>query len=94
MTKEEIITQIEDLARDAKGRIDPEDPEDVFRKDYEALTEAIRILKEARHGKWVRRVYVDPQGGEWTTWKCNLCGRVEVLKEPYCSCGAKMDLEE
>ncbi len=55
MTKFEIITQLEDLARDAKGRIDPEDPEDVFWKDFKALTEAIRILKEARHGKWVRR---------------------------------------
>lgn len=45
MTKEEIITQLEDLACDAKGRIDPEDPKDVFRKDSEALTEAAEILK-------------------------------------------------
>lgn len=45
MTKEEIITQLEDLARDANGRIDPEDPEDVFRWDYEALTEATEIIK-------------------------------------------------
>ena len=44
MTNFEIIAQLEDLARDAKGRIDPEDPEDVFRKDYEALTEVVKIL--------------------------------------------------
>lgn len=51
MTKEEIITQLEDLARDAKARIDPEDSEDVFRRDYEALTGAVEILKGGKR-KW------------------------------------------
>ena len=46
MTNFEIIAQLEDLARDAKGRIDPEDPEDVFRRDYEALTEAGVLLMQ------------------------------------------------
>ena len=23
-------------------------------------------------------------------YKCNLCGRIEGKKEPYCNCGAKM----
>ena len=40
----EIITQLSALAADAKGRIDPEDPDDVFLKDYEALTCAMKIL--------------------------------------------------
>ncbi len=48
----------------------------------------------AVHGKWVSEVYIDPQGGEWTKYKCNLCGNVEYKKYPYCTCGAKMDLED
>lgn len=97
MTKKEIITQIEDLARDAKARIDPEDSEDVFRRDYEALTGAVEILKEARHGKW-GRCYED-----WRHQiegdKCSICGfehyGTSIAHYHYCpNCGAKMDLEE
>lgn len=55
MTNFEIITQLEDLARDAKGRIDPEDPEDVFRKDHEALTEAVKILNAENKQNHVSR---------------------------------------
>lgn len=46
------------------------------------------------HGKWISEVYIDPQGIEWNGYKCNLCGNVEYKKYPYCTCGAKMDLEE
>lgn len=46
------------------------------------------------HGKWIKEIYIDPQGGEWTKYKCNLCGNIEFLKYPYCTCGAKMDLED
>lgn len=51
MTIPEIVAQLEDLARDAKARIDPEDSEDVFRRDYEALTGAVEILKGGKR-KW------------------------------------------
>lgn len=44
------------------------------------------------HGRWVKEVYVDPYGADWTRYHCSLCGRVEIKKEPYCNCGAKMDL--
>ena len=27
-------------------------------------------------------------------YRCSECGRIENEKEPYCNCGAKMDLEE
>ena len=43
------------------------------------------------HGEWVKEVYIDPYGADWTKYRCNLCGRVEIKKEPYCNCGAKMD---
>lgn len=45
------------------------------------------------HGRWVKEVYVDPCGAEWTKYHCSLCGRVEIRKDPYCNCGAKMDGE-
>ena len=46
------------------------------------------------HGQWEDDVYTDPYGGKWTKYRCSLCGRIEVVKEPYCNCGAKMDLED
>lgn len=46
------------------------------------------------HGRWVKEVYRDPYGADWTKYHCSLCGRVEIKKEPYCNCGAKMDLKE
>ena len=27
-------------------------------------------------------------------YRCSECGRIEEYKEPYCNCGAQMDLEE
>lgn len=45
------------------------------------------------HGKWISRVYIDTCGADWTSYCCSLCGRIEIKKEPYCHCGAKMDLE-
>ena len=46
------------------------------------------------HGRWKKEVYVDPYGADWTRYRCSLCRRVEIRKEPYCNCGAKMDGEE
>ena len=43
------------------------------------------------HGKWLKEVYRDPYGADWTRYVCSLCGRIEIKKEPYCNCGAKMD---
>lgn len=43
------------------------------------------------HGEWLKEVYRDPYGADWTRCVCSLCGRVEIKKEPYCNCGAKMD---
>lgn len=48
-----------------------------------------------RHGRWKPVLE-----GVWNLptpicvgWSCSLCGRYEQYKEPYCNCGAKMDLE-
>lgn len=46
------------------------------------------------HGRWVKEIYRDPYGAIWKKYHCSLCGRVEIKKESYCNCGAKMDLME
>ena len=56
---------------------------------------------EVVHGRWLPDMEEfddDPavgiRGGVFQTgWKCSICGRTEQTKEPYCNCGAKMDLE-
>lgn len=67
-----------------------------------SLTDAINQTPAAdvepvRHGKWrlVRRMAAC---GEY---ECSVCGRIETFgcfnkpeNNPYCHCGAKMDLEE
>lgn len=45
MNKKEIISQLKSLQREAKTHIDKEDGNDIFRADYEALEEAIKIIE-------------------------------------------------
>lgn len=58
-----------------------------------------------RHGRWVPEIHHtylpveyddagDPILHEYTSYRCSLCGREEVKKEPYCHCGARMDKED
>ncbi len=51
-------------------------------------------VEEVKHGKWLD-VIADNIGGVRISglvgYKCSLCGREEISKEPYCNCGAKMD---
>lgn len=64
-----------------------------------AETADVRVV---RHGKWlpIKAWFDDDYAIEsdneryQTSWKCSLCGRIELIKELYCHCGAKMDLEE
>ena len=44
-----------------------------------------------RHGRWIERSDKDIISMTHP-YVCNLCGGVEMMKEPYCNCGAKMDL--
>ena len=45
------------------------------------------------HGEWKPFMeWFEDEGVEkQTCWVCSICGRVEVQKEPYCNCGARMD---
>lgn len=42
------------------------------------------------HGRWIKNTGLSG----WPRYTCNLCGRSEPNREPYCHCGAKMDLED
>jgi hypothetical protein len=53
------------------------------------------------HGKWIQsqRLHGNPGweiGRCWAeiVYQCSICGRVSTQKEPYCNCGARMDLED
>lgn len=48
-------------------------------------------VEPVRHGRWIERSDKDIISMTHP-YICNLCGRVEMMKEPYCNCGAKMDL--
>ena len=60
---------------------------DVFRALREASTADVAPVV---HGEWIER---SDKGilNMRCPYMCNICGRVEELKEPYCNCGAKMD---
>ena len=46
-----------------------------------------------RHGRWITKQEKDTFAGYLYSYECSECGRVEQCKEPYCNCGAKMDLK-
>ena len=61
-------------------------------------------VREVIHGKWIEHEfesiipYQEDENGDvvmhkYISYKCNLCGRTESKQEPYCNCGAKMNLE-
>ena len=47
-------------------------------------------VEPVRHGVWIER---SDKGilNMRCPYMCNICGRVEAVKEPYCNCGARMD---
>lgn len=53
---------------------------------------------DVRHGEWVRTTRAPKSTDGYYFWNapletvfvCSECGRVELVEEPYCNCGAKM----
>lgn len=75
---------------------------DFFRFIIRQIRKAPTIDPESirPHGQWVEYdCYKCNSDGEpviktATVLVCSVCGREERYREPYCHCGAKMDLEE
>lgn len=42
------------------------------------------------HGEWIEDELEYPEEVIFR-YKCSECGRTELVKEPYCHCGARMD---
>lgn len=83
--KSEILHKINDLDQTWEYGMAVKDIYDMIKKEPAA------DVAPVVHGHWEKEVYVDPYGADWTRYHCSLCGRVEIKKEPYCNCGAKMD---
>ena len=53
-------------------------------------------VEVVRCGEWTADIQkiTTPAGIEFdgqVGYKCSVCGRTEISREPYCNCGAKMD---
>ena len=72
--------------------------------DYESGFKVLGMIEqeltadvaEVKHGKWLDNVEKTTTVAGVTKdfaigYRCSLCGRTEINKEPYCNCGAKMD---
>lgn len=72
--------------------------------DSSRMMEAIRCIPAADvapvvHGEWIRcnaSLLTHCQCGAYPVnlawYRCSVCGRTAPKKEPYCHCGARMDL--
>lgn len=68
---------------------------DVLHKSDESKTEFVPV--SVVHGVWVDCIESGTTVAGITArglvgYKCSVCGRYEGKKEPYCNCGAKMDI--
>lgn len=74
----------------------------MLKEMYQDKTEECPYIKnkadfvEVKHGEWIDNIKVISTVGmadikALVGYRCSVCGREEVAKEPYCNCGAKMD---
>lgn len=64
---------------------------DVLKKISKWLEEEPALdYAPVRHGEWIEDELEYPEEVIFR-YKCSECGRTELVKEPYCHCGARMD---
>lgn len=107
--RNDLIRKLEDdLANDINmynSHIDKEIRDDkiCFACDVLASAPAADV-REVVYAKWIEDEfeslipYEEDEDGnpvmhKYMRYKCSICGRNRKRKEPYCNCGAKMDLE-
>ena len=89
----QILLKMRDncVPKDSDAYDDPERME-----KYKALNVVINIINNPSllmsHGKWIEVGSYDEDGYYDVEYKCSECDRFECTKQPYCHCGAKMDL--
>lgn len=47
---------------------------------------------EVKHGYWIETYIYSLDPHDRIRYKCSVCGRIEEYSEPYCNCGARMDM--
>lgn len=72
MTIDEIISSLEDQAKDRDSSVDEDDPDCIFRKDAQALREAIDLLENLT-GE-VAAAKRDIAALLWLDGQCQYCG--------------------
>ena len=85
----------EDVVRDPQNLTADEVRQTLLRFEKAINSVSFADVATVRHGRWKPVLE-----GVWNLptpvlvgWRCSECGRTEQEKEPYCNCGAKMDLE-
>ena len=92
LTDKELIAHLRGIISDLREF----DRYSGYQSTLNGLEEDVGLLIEridpVVHGRWIDR---SDKGVISMThpYVCNRCGRVEMLKEPYCNCGARMDGE-
>lgn len=99
MNKQEILSQLRDLAWHCESMADPFDRDNIWRRDCEALHQAGNYIERYMRDDDVER---QPKVASWIemldytspTWRCSRCNKHTDEKTKYCpQCGAEMTEE-
>ena len=79
---------------------------ETYRKLREYSQKVDKVIKSVpaadvapvRRGKWIQHYEPYDTGEEWAEapygFECSECGRCEAEKEPFCNCGAKIEVND
>jgi len=109
MNKQEILSQLRDLAWHCESMADPFEKDNIWLRDCEALHEAIKYVEKYKRDDEVER---QPKTAHWADYKtevvkeykgdriiaqsfqCSRCSEWALEKAKYCPhCGAEMTEE-
>lgn len=96
MNKQEILSQLRDLAWHCESMADPFKKDNIWVRDIEALHKAAEYVEKYMRDDEVER---QPKTAHWiedldsiiSFWKCSRCNKFEGKKTKFCPrCGAEM----
>ena len=95
MNKQEILSQLRDLAWHCESMTDPFDRDNIWRRDCEALVVAIKYVEKYMRDEEVERQpktahWIEDSESVFPLW-CSRCNKFADEKTKYCPhCGAEM----
>ena len=90
---DELLQRIEARERSLKFYVDRAARETLWDVVDDINDSDILDYAPVRHGEWIEDELEYPEEVVFR-YKCSECGRTELVKEPYCHCGAKMGGEK